>query len=506
MVPLKDRLLWIEVDMGEGDGPRYRYGSGCLVRGLTVLTARHVIAGAHALRLKNHHNRTTSGSILLQAADGGADLALLRIDEPAALGIGPDGVPPIPLARVDRDSPRADVVDACHALGFPDFSTTPGEHGVTIRDTVDAVGIIPVLSHLKSGRLSVVVSQAPRPLPESRYTLGESEWAGMSGGPVVVEGMLLGVIDAHAPREGSNTISAIPLTDLDQHTDDPRRWWQHLGVRGLEDLLVVPAAQGRLSQERFLTLEQEQALRLACIAAVELRVFATKLGEHLETSDILGWQEPLVHQLDVLSVRERVARLAQNLAELDAPDVWGALPAVGADYSAAVTECRDWIEEAGRGAEQGDFQAVKTSIDELAKPTSALCGLLGADLVSPEGAISRSDPMRKLVWGVCEDLQAWDTVWEGLRGNERPDVGAQLLAAVEVRKHPCDYRRAIEQLHLAAKKDLLLRQRLLTRAVEQYDSDSKARSPRMRESARRVVEGIAALARALHEALLAEPT
>jgi hypothetical protein len=92
------------------------------------------------------------------------------------------GPAPIGLARVDRDGPTNEPVKRCHAIGYPWFAETPCP--TAVRDTVDAIGVVPVLlSKLAAGLLSVQVSISPRPLPPTRVSLGESEWSGMSGAP-----------------------------------------------------------------------------------------------------------------------------------------------------------------------------------------------------------------------------------------------------------------------------------------------------------------------------------
>jgi hypothetical protein len=97
----------------------------------------------------------------------GPDLALLEIDDPAV------DLPPIGLARVDRDGATDDPVDRCHAIGYPWFAETPSP--TAVRDTVDAIGVVPVLSKLAAGLLSVQVSISPRPLPPEDKSLAASE-------------------------------------------------------------------------------------------------------------------------------------------------------------------------------------------------------------------------------------------------------------------------------------------------------------------------------------------
>src|SRR5689334_21563175 len=126
--------------------------------------------------------------------------------------------------------------------------------GGRFRETADAIGQVPTLSGLVGGLLSVQVSSAPRPLPPGQTALGESQWSGMSGGPVVAGGLLLGVVTEHAPRQGDSAIMATPLTALEadpahpgrgQGVADPAAWWARLGVPGTQALRRLPAQRQR---------------------------------------------------------------------------------------------------------------------------------------------------------------------------------------------------------------------------------------------------------------------
>ena len=61
-LPLADRVVEVIADLGEAAHPRYRYGSGCVVRGRTVLTAAHVVAGAVGVKVRD------PGKIMHEAA------------------------------------------------------------------------------------------------------------------------------------------------------------------------------------------------------------------------------------------------------------------------------------------------------------------------------------------------------------------------------------------------------------------------------------------------------
>jgi hypothetical protein len=235
-VPLAARLVEVIADRGEGAAERYRYGSGCIVVGRTVLTAAHVVAGAQTVHVRDPRKRmylaTVDPGFVGDVNGPGPDLALVEIVDPAFA----DELPPIGLAAIDRDSPTAEPMGRCHAIGYPWFAETPSP--TAVRETVDAIGVLPVASGLAGGLLSVVVSVAPRPLPPEDRRLTDSAWAGMSGAPVVAGGRLVGVVIEHAPRAGPSTITAVPLTALqsdDQYPEwgpgvaDPAGWWSRLG-------------------------------------------------------------------------------------------------------------------------------------------------------------------------------------------------------------------------------------------------------------------------------------
>lgn len=242
-VPLGERVVEVITDLGEGAKPRYKYGSGCIVRGRTVLTAAHVIAGARTVQIRPPDKKLRRAKIDLEFVGGapGPDLALIDVDDQHI------DLPAIELAAVDRDSPTAMPVEDCHAVGYPWFAETPSPSAM--RDTVDARGHIPVLSKLAVGLLTVEVTSSPRPLPPERTALGESEWSGMSGAPVLASGCLLGVVCEHALREGQSAITAVPLSALEFDPKHPRwgpglvnarDWWARLGVLGLSGLRRFP--------------------------------------------------------------------------------------------------------------------------------------------------------------------------------------------------------------------------------------------------------------------------
>jgi len=224
----------------------YRYGSGCVVAGKTVLTAAHVIVGAVAVTVRDASKRSYPAEVdaaFVGDPDGlGPDLALVQVDE-----LPGDGYPPLGLGRVVRDSAVPMVIERCHAFGYPGFAECPVP--IPSRDSVQAIGVIAALSKFAHGLLSMVVSIEPAALDPERARSGESPWSGMSGGPVVAEERLLGVVFEHSLAEGSSAITVVPLTALEADpahplwgpgVPNPAMWWQRLAVGGPADLLPVP--------------------------------------------------------------------------------------------------------------------------------------------------------------------------------------------------------------------------------------------------------------------------
>ena len=257
-VPLANRVVEVIADLGDEATPRYRYGSGCIVRGRTVLTSAHVVADAQAVLVRRSDAVLWPAGIDRRFVGGGAgpDLALVDIYTDTI------NLEPIALAVVDRDSPEAEPA-AARALGHPRFAGEPSLSAV--QDTVVVMGHIPVLSNLAVGLLTVQLTSSPRPLPPESVTLGESEWSGMSGAPVVADECLLGVVSELAAREGSAAITAVPLSALEADPAHPgwgagvsnaSEWWARLGVTGPAGLRRLSARGERPKSAYWATVEE----------------------------------------------------------------------------------------------------------------------------------------------------------------------------------------------------------------------------------------------------------
>jgi hypothetical protein len=310
-VPLAARVVEVIADLGNDQTPRYRYGSGCIVLGRTVLTAAHVVADAQVVQVRRPDRALRPAQIdrRFVGSEAGPDLALIDIDDNTI------DLEPIKLAVVDRDNRTGGLVERCHVVGYPQFTEKPSPSAA--RDTVDVIGVIPVLSNLTTGLLSVQVTVAPRELPSQETSLGSSEWSGMSGAPVIASGCLLGVVSERAPRQGPSTLTTVPLTALQAdpaHKEwgpgvaDPAAWWSRLGVEGADRLQRLPVPQSTQLDPAYVTFYISYRRDQSSFIARSLRsVLASRLGEanvFMDTAAISPDQElPRESQVAILDCR-----------------------------------------------------------------------------------------------------------------------------------------------------------------------------------------------------------
>jgi hypothetical protein len=80
------------------------------------------------------------------ADDTGPELALVQVTDPNSLDL-----PPMGLAAGNRDNTWGDSVERCHTVGYRNFMERTASEWSQVRDTVDVVGHVPVLSSLATG-------------------------------------------------------------------------------------------------------------------------------------------------------------------------------------------------------------------------------------------------------------------------------------------------------------------------------------------------------------------
>ena len=256
VVPPRERVVEIALDLGTGLAERYRYGSGFRLGGRLVLTAAHVVAGAAAAGITvrdtdkvPHRARVVDG---LAGDPDTVDLALLELCDQT-----PELQAPL-VAAVDRDAPVPVPVEGCWAVGYPLFQEVKSAAGV-MRETAQVWGMILPAEDLVSGLLSLQVTSAPRALPPQQEALGESQWSGMSGAAVLAGERLIGVVSEHVPRRGESTITVTPLANLDRlPAAAAAQWWVHLAADPGR-LVTLPARRERAEPAYRATLRQLRA-------------------------------------------------------------------------------------------------------------------------------------------------------------------------------------------------------------------------------------------------------
>ena len=248
MVPLipqlTDRFVKIRADLCEqpGGGP-YRLSTGFIIREGVVLASAHGVDNARSITITDLHQRVYDmdvgpaslwrGDPAGPAADKAPDLAVLSVP-----GLG-SGLRPFPIARFNRSSNLTTLRDV-QVFGFPAFAETSS------RNSFQDTGWIPLQSHMESGLVDVALPTEPRDLDPSGDIC--SQWAGISGAPVIVDGRLVALVTEHSTRTRSTRLAATPLSLLDPDpqwpgwgpgVSDPAAWWALLGVDNPARMLVT---------------------------------------------------------------------------------------------------------------------------------------------------------------------------------------------------------------------------------------------------------------------------
>ncbi|MFJ7959833.1 trypsin-like peptidase domain-containing protein [Streptomyces sp. NPDC096319] len=166
------------------DGGGCVFGSGYLLGGRLVLTARHLLDDAPAdsrvsVRLGGRPALHPAERVWASAAPE-HDLALVRLTGPSA----PDtaGSPP-ELGRLDADPARVVPVTA---TGFPALAGLVDADRVAVRDSYQVTAEVTTHSYVKTGRLELRC--------HGRSDATGARWRGLSGGAVFAEDSLIGVV------------------------------------------------------------------------------------------------------------------------------------------------------------------------------------------------------------------------------------------------------------------------------------------------------------------------
>ncbi|MEU4825207.1 trypsin-like peptidase domain-containing protein [Actinomadura sp. NPDC023710] len=194
MIPDEPRWRTVEVLVGEGEEG---YGTGYRISAGLVLTCRHVLAasGAVTVRLVTPDESVSVAAERVWTAEGAeVDLALLRVADGSL-----PAVAPAVLADVDPWSTgRARFV----SWGFPASHDRESELG-GVRDVDQVDGDVLLGANVKTGLLDLHRDDAPQ--------RAGRRYKGLSGGPVLVGGKLVGVVrwaEPDGPLTASRVLSA----------------------------------------------------------------------------------------------------------------------------------------------------------------------------------------------------------------------------------------------------------------------------------------------------------
>ncbi|MFW6693525.1 trypsin-like peptidase domain-containing protein [Streptomyces sp. MAR4 CNX-425] len=282
------RIAEVITDSGAGGGSR---GSGYLISADAVLTAAHVVAGAHRITVRCDADRPGewSAPAVVAWTAAGSDLAVLTVTPPAH---APAAAVPARFGRVADDRP--DVVDV-HLAGFPLFKRRRHPDGAYFREMHQAHGSVAALSNLRTGTLEVTV-----PPPGADPDPAVSPWSGMSGAAVWAGDRVVGVIAEHHRAEGLNRLTAVRLDHALRGLDESGRaeFTRLLALPGAPELpLAVPGGPGLPQAE-----EVPPEVRVVGVpVAYGIELFKNRAGEVEQIARHLS--DPAIRMVTVVGRR-----------------------------------------------------------------------------------------------------------------------------------------------------------------------------------------------------------
>jgi TPR repeat protein len=204
-----DRVVAVVASLATG---LVQVGSGYLITGRRVLTARHCTVDkrtgqpARSLRVIRRSDGAEAPATPSAAA---GDAAVLTVGEDAAWAV-PAALQPPTFGRVDRS--HSGELHGCEAIGFPLWQLDPKERQ---RNAAELHGTIRVTEDVESGLLVMrdpLLDDVAVPDTAVNDDLAEgSEWGGLSGALVFWQGIALGVVVEHHPRQGHSAITILPV-------------------------------------------------------------------------------------------------------------------------------------------------------------------------------------------------------------------------------------------------------------------------------------------------------
>ncbi|BCY11746.1 serine protease [Actinoplanes sp. L3-i22] len=291
---LFSRVVEVICDRGEDiQEERWYAGTGTLTGSGFVLTCAHVIdtRPSATIKIRTIDGEEHAAAVeLLSPADGGLDLALLRV----AAG---EFLPFLSLARIDRTRP--DPVCGCWAVGFPRFGgrTSISGYNRQVRQTAQVWGYILPGSRMRGEpQLELMVTTAPSHNPGAR-SLVRSPWVGMSGAGVFVTGSaheprLIGVLSEHTVAAGASALAVQPLAAV-RDLDDAADWIRLLGPQAAGHLdLALAGTLGAGQPNLFIQPLAEAAVRASIAVAPASATMPGQTVARLEADGQPGGPHP----------------------------------------------------------------------------------------------------------------------------------------------------------------------------------------------------------------------
>ena len=206
-----DRVVAVGASLDTG---LVQIGSGYLVTEGRVLTAKHCTADkrtgrpARSIRVSRLSDGAEAPARLLAAASG-SDVAVLAVGESPTWRRSAAFDSPR-FGRVDRS--RSGELHDCEAVGFPLWQLDARDQG---RNAAELHGTIRMTEDAESGFLLMRDPLLGDVGVPSKVTAedqnAESPWGGLSGALVFHQGIALGVVIEHHPRQGHSAITILPV-------------------------------------------------------------------------------------------------------------------------------------------------------------------------------------------------------------------------------------------------------------------------------------------------------
>jgi hypothetical protein len=206
-----DRVVAVVARLATG---RILVGSGYLATKRHILTASHCVMDSRicqpalSLSVTRLSDRVTVSATVLAEA---FDIAVLLVED---LVSGTSAkLEPIKFGRVDRS--HTGELDNCEAIGFPRWQLDPEDEQ---RNAAEIRGSIRLTDDVASGRLvmrdSLLTDVAAPTTATGKDRTKGSLWGGLSGSLVFWQGIAIGIVTKHHPRQGASALTIHPLESL----------------------------------------------------------------------------------------------------------------------------------------------------------------------------------------------------------------------------------------------------------------------------------------------------